>query len=130
MTESVNICIVERVDKGYLYSKANNSTNSKAYVGVFPGSFQKLAECLQGRIQCGAGEEEFEQVSKNQPTALWEAGIGGGWADWSQLGHLAKPGAWGPGHSQPPQSHPTPLLREPPSGSQLGKLLTCRRKEM
>ena len=43
-----------------------------------------------------------------------EAGVGGGWEDWSQLGHLAKqPGAWGPGHSQPPQSHPTPLLREP-----------------
>ena len=61
---------------------------------MFPGSFQKLAEYLQGRIQGGAGEEEFQAGIKESAHCTMEAGVGGGWEDWSQLGHLAKqPGA-------------------------------------
>ena len=96
---------------------------------MFPGSFQKLAEYLQGKIQGGAGEEEFQAGIKESAHCTMEAGVGRGWADWSQLGHGAKqPGAWGPGHSQPPQSHPTPLLREPQWVTTWKNSLTGERK--
>lgn len=82
---------------------------------MFPGSFQKLAECLQGRIQCGAGEEEFQAGIKESAHCTMEAGIGGGgqtgasWAIWqSSLGH------GGPGTFPATQSHPTPLLKREP----------------
>lgn len=34
MTESVNICIAERVDKGILFKAINKVPMGKAYVGV------------------------------------------------------------------------------------------------